>query len=113
MPTRAAGVTMWRTPLTSDANSVWEGWGSVILVVGVTGLAMILLIVLAWQGFAVWRARILTRDAIARDDEIRRLADKATTAQQATATELASISEGVKDLRSRVASIEKLLNEVG
>jgi hypothetical protein len=85
----------------------------VILVVGITGLAMILLIVLAWQGFAVWRTKILTRDAIARDDEIRRLADQSISAQQSTASELVAMSEGIKDLRKRVASIEKLLSEVG
>jgi hypothetical protein len=49
---------------------------------------------------------------IANDDAYRRIADTAVTAQTATAATLSSIDASLTDVRTRLASIEKILKDV-
>ena len=76
---------------------------------------MVLIIVglAVWQAFRTWQTKMTTRLAIAQDEAYRRLAEEATAAQRQTATKLGELSDGLTDLRGRVAALEKLLSEVG
>lgn len=86
-------------------NDVWDGWGSVILVVGLFVLATAIIIVLIWQGMAIWRAKSIAAEVAARDRVYRTLAEQATDVQQQVLSELT-------DLQKRVNSIERVLQEV-
>lgn len=85
-----------------------EAWG-MIFVLGLLTLTTVLLVVFIWQIFATSRARA----SAAREEAYQKLAERATAAQESTAQEQQKISEDLRDLRTRVAAIEKLLREVG
>ena len=93
-------------------NDVWSGWGSVILVVGTLVLATIIICVVLWQVFRTRRATLESRAMIAQEEAYRRLAEEATSTQKRTAAELNQLTEGMADLRVRVATIERMLREV-
>lgn len=78
--------------------------GALVLILGT-----IVLIVVIWQGMITARSRA----SVAREEAYRTLAERATAAQEQTAADQEKIAEGMADLRVRVASIEKLLREVG
>lgn len=107
----AATIPVWSSHDTS--NTVWEGWGSVMLVVGGMVLVAILLGIVIWQIFKTAQSRMLAADAIARDDAYRRLAEQSATTQEQLATQQQRIADDMTELRERVGAIEKLLREVG
>lgn len=80
-----------------DPMAVWGMW----FAFGIMLLLTVIVTVVIWQLFATRRAHA----ALARDDAYRKLAERATEAQQKT-------SEDLSDLRQRVERIEKLLSEV-
>lgn len=85
-----------------------EAWGMIFALV-LFALITVLIVVVVWQGFATWRARA----SVAREEAYRKLAEQSAAAQQRTAEEEQKISEDLGDLRARVATIEKLLRDVG
>ena len=93
-------------------NNVWEGWGSVLLVVGGMALMAIIIMMVIWQVFRTRQATIESRATIAHEEAYRRLAEEATSVQNRTAAELNQLTEGMADLRVRVTNIERLLREV-
>jgi hypothetical protein len=46
------------------------------------------------------------------DEAYRRIAEKAVAVQSENATSLSSIQESISDIKSRLASVEKILKEV-
>jgi uncharacterized protein HemX len=96
-----------------EQNDVWEGWGSVILVCGFVLLVALILALVIWQLFRTRQTRMMTDARVAEANAYRTLAEEAATAQTRMANELAALGETITDLRTRVASIEKLLAEVG
>jgi len=93
-------------------NTVWEGWGSVMLVVGGMVLTFGLVAMLIWQIFRTRQATIESRATIAHEEAYRKLAEEATSLQNRTAAELGHLTEGMADVRVRVTNIERLLREV-
>jgi Flp pilus assembly protein TadB len=93
-------------------NDVWSGWGSVFFVLGVMAITALVATVLIWQIFRTRQATIESRARIAQEEAYRRLAEEMTSVQKRTASELDQLTEGVADLRVRVASIERMLREV-
>jgi hypothetical protein len=93
-------------------NEVWDGWGSVFFVLGFMAIIAMVSVVLIWQVFRTRQATIESRARIAQEEAYRRLAEEATSVQNRTAAELAQLTEGMADLRVRVATIERMLREV-
>lgn len=94
------------------ANDVWAGWGSVFFVLGIMTIAALVAVVIIWQVFRTRQATIESRAQIAQEEAYRRLAEESTSVQKRTASELDQLTEGMADLRVRVASIERMLREV-
>jgi type VI protein secretion system component VasK len=80
-------------------NDDWVGFAAASIVLAGS---FALVIVVVWQVAVTWRARIVA----SRDRAYQQLAEEAVATQRQAAADLA-------DLRERVASIEKLLREVG
>jgi heme/copper-type cytochrome/quinol oxidase subunit 2 len=97
---------------TQTENEVWAGWGSVFFVLGIMTIVAIVATVLIWQIFRTRQATIESRARIAQEEVYRRLAEEGTSAQNRTAAELTQLTEGMADLRVRVATIERMLREV-
>jgi hypothetical protein len=93
-------------------NEVWSGWGSVFFVLGIMMIFAVVASVLIWQIFRTRQATIESRARIAQEEAYRRLAEEATSVQNRTAAELSQLTEGMADLRVRVATIERVLREV-
>lgn len=83
-------------------------WSGIIFVLVISALGVALLIVIIWQIFATQRARAV----LTREDEYRKLAERATAAQEQTVQELSRTAAGLDDLRARVAEMERVLKEV-
>ena len=107
----AATIPVWTSHNTS--SDVWEGWGSVIMIVGGMMLIAILLGIVIWQIFKTAQSRMLAADAIARDEAYRRLAEQSASTQEQLAAQQQRIADDMIELRERVGAIEKLLREVG
>lgn len=93
-------------------NDLWEGWGSVLLVVGTSWLIIIIIGLIIWQVFKTNRAKSENAAVIAQEQAYRKLAEEATSVQNRTAAELHQLTEGMADLRVRVTTIERMLREV-
>jgi hypothetical protein len=65
-------------------------------------------VVLIWQIFATWRAKVL----LAREDAYRRLAERSITAEMETREDLLKMSENLADLQKRMISIERVMREI-
>lgn len=97
---------------TEAENEVWSGWGSVLFVLGMMAIFAVVASILIWQVFRTRQATIESRAQIAREEAYRRLAEEAVSVQNRTSAELAQLTEGMADLRVRVATIERMLREV-
>ncbi len=97
----------------NESNTVWEGWGSVILVAGSALIVIVVLGFIIWKLIDTYQAKTIARETMARDDAYRALAKAATEAQESFAAEQKRMTADLADLRSRVVSIESLLREVG
>ena len=106
-----ATIPVWTSHDTD--NRVWEGWGSVMLVVGGMVLVAILLGIVIWQIFKTAQSRMLAADHIARDEAYRRLAEQSAATQEQLAAQQQRIADDLAELRERVGAIETLLREVG
>lgn len=110
---RLSNLTLVTAQVESEAaNDVWNGWGSVILVMGILVLVAAIIIVVLWQGMKMAQAKSANAAVIAQEQAYRRLAEEATSVQNRTAAELSQLTEGMADLRVRVATIERVLREV-
>jgi hypothetical protein len=94
-------------------NSVWEGWGSVLVISIVLVLVGAVIIVGAWQGIKASQADHIARETVARDEAYRKLAEDLATSQRKTAEEQQRLAESLADVRTKVDAIEKMLREVG
>ncbi|MFI0480211.1 hypothetical protein [Actinomadura sp. 9N215] len=84
-----------------------DAWGIIIggvlfIVVGAVA------IVLIWQVFATWRAKV----QLAREDAYRKLAERSITTEMETREDLLRISENLADLQKRMTSIERVMREI-
>lgn len=84
-----------------------DAWGILIgmvlfLVIGAVS------IVLIWQVFATWRAKV----QLAREDAYRKLAERSITTEMETREDLLRISENLADLQKRMTSIERVMREI-
>ncbi len=82
--------------------------------VAVAGVAMVTIIVaiLIWQIFATAQTKISSDKQTELEAQARQSIADATAAQQVTANRVAELTEGVKDLQTRMSNIERLLREV-
>ncbi|MFI0409442.1 hypothetical protein [Actinomadura sp. 3N508] len=65
-------------------------------------------IVLIWQIFATWRAKV----QLAREEAYRKLAERSITTEMETREDLLRISESLADLQKRMTSIERVMREI-
>lgn len=88
------------------------GWG-IVFILGLTVAIAAVAIVAIWQGLIFQRTKVTSQAEAARDDAYRTLAREATATQQAILEEQRKIARDVADLRERMASVEKMMREVG
>jgi TolA-binding protein len=82
--------------------------------VAVTGTILVIVIVsvLIWQIFRTGQVAISSEATTKRDATFAQAIADATAAQNTTSHRLAELSEEIRELRNRVSSMEKLLQEV-
>ena len=102
-----------QTDTADDVNDVWAGWGSVIFVLSMAAIVALIAALVIWQLFRTRQTKMMSDARVAESNAYKLLAEEAAAAQNRAATELASLGETVSDLRNRVASIERMLAEVG
>lgn len=68
--------------------------------------------VIVWQVFLTARKAIEKNENTEQQEELKQITQRAVASSEAAATELAQLSQGMADLRVRVAAIEKMLREV-
>ena len=96
----------------TEGQTIWEGWGSVILVVSVSVLVLVLVGVLIWQAFKTYQTKMALDTNSSHEAAYRALAEPATAAQQQANGQLIKLNEHVAELNARLASIERLLKQV-
>ena len=89
-------------------NLDWIAVFGIFFFLGLLVLITVVIVVVVWQSFLTRRARM----SIEREAAYQTLAEQAAASQQKTATETQKIAEGVEELRTRIAAIEKILREV-
>lgn len=92
--------------------SVWDGWGSDLLVVSVSTLVLVLVGVFIWQAFKTHQIRLAADAHAAHETAYRTLAEQTARVQEHAAEQLALVHRNVAELNTRVASIERLLKDV-
>ena len=92
--------------------SVWEGWGANLLAVSVSSLVLVLVGVFIWQVFKTYQTRLAVDAHAAQEAAYRALAERSTRAQEHATEQLALLQENVAEMKTRVASIERLLKDV-
>jgi hypothetical protein len=102
-----------QTETVNETNDVWAGWGSVIFVLSMTGIVALIAALIIWQLFRTRQTKMMSDARVAEANAYRSLAEDATAAQNHTTEELKYLRESMADLRTRVASIERMLAEVG
>jgi hypothetical protein len=75
----------------------------------VLALITVVVVVVLWRGMEVARTQI----AADKDKAYLKLAEEATSLQRSVADEQVKVREALDDIRARLASVEKLLREVG
>jgi transposase len=83
-------------------------WSDAIVAVAGIGLVTVIAVVVIWQIFGTWRARM----AVAREAEYRKLAEDATQAHRDTGAALAEVSSQLDRLAAHTAELERLLKQV-
>jgi hypothetical protein len=94
-------------------ESVLEGWGADLLAVTVSALALVLVGVLIWQVFKTYQTKLAVDAHTAQEAAYRTLAERGARAQEHASEQLVLLQENVAELNTRVASIERLLKDVG
>lgn len=79
-----------------------------IMGAAVLTLSTIIIVTVIIQLSATWRAK----SRLAREDEYRKLAEQATAASASAAAAGLRLADDVAEIKTRIASIEKLLREV-
>ncbi|WP_370947686.1 hypothetical protein AB5J62_09055 [Amycolatopsis sp. cg5] len=78
-----------------------RAWGEVAGVIGIFVLLTVVIAVAISQVAATWRAKAV----LAREEEYRKLAERAVSSQE-------NIERQLADMRTRLQSVEKVLKEV-
>jgi hypothetical protein len=93
-------------------NETWSTVSGMAFVLGGAALVAVVIVVIAWQIFAVARTKMVTEATIAHEAAYRKLAEQSAVTQEQIAARLDGLENSMSDLRDRVASIEKMLREV-
>ena len=88
------------------------GWG-IIFVLGLAALIAIIIAIVLWQVFKTQQTKVSSRDAIARDADYRKLAEKSASVHEQIAAELKILRTEITDTRHRIQELERILKEVG
>jgi septal ring factor EnvC (AmiA/AmiB activator) len=80
----------------------------IIVGLGLLAFISIVILVVIWQSFATRQMGM----SVEREETYQKLLEQVTEAQRITAQEQQKISTGIDELRTRIASIEKMLREV-
>lgn len=83
-------------------------YSEALMPLAILTLGAALLVVIIWQVFATWRAKA----ALTREREYQKLAEAATSAQQAIERRLDEMSSQLAVMHDRLAATERLLREV-
>lgn len=85
-----------------------RGWQEMVGVVGIFGMAIVIVTIVVWNMAATWRARAI----LARDYEYRTLAEKAVRDQASVRENLAGINGRLAEVEARMHSVERILKEI-
>jgi hypothetical protein len=85
------------------------GWG-IIFVLGLALMASAVLSLILWQGIKTGRETQKNQITTEQGDAYRKLAERATEAQETAAR--TTMREDISDLRARVAAMERMMREV-
>lgn len=85
-----------------------RGWQEMVGVVGIFGMAIVIVTIVVWNMAATWRARAI----LARDYEYRTLAEKAVQDQAVVRENLAGINGRLAEVEARMHSVERILKEI-
>ena len=105
----AYGAALYQTTVEPDDGT---GWPEAIFISVAIAAGCALVAVIIWQVFLTARRSIDSRADTEKLEELRALTQRSIAANEATANELAKLSQGVTDLRVRLGDIEKVLREV-
>lgn len=83
-------------------------WAEVVGAVGIFAFITTVITVIIVQVATTHRAKV----ALAREDEYRKLAERAVQLQDATERRLTSLDDQLGQAQSRIASIERILKQV-
>jgi cell division septal protein FtsQ len=87
-------------------------WPEAAVAIAGTALVIVIVSTLIWQIFRTGQVAISSDATTQRDASFAQAIADATAAQNTTAHRLADLGEEIKELRMRVAAMEKLLQEV-
>ncbi len=87
-----------------DVSAPYLWMGALVLV-----LVTIITVVILWQGMKTGRTAIKAEST----DAYRKLAENAVAAEQRLIAYQQNMAEAIDDIRLRLASLEKMLKEVG
>lgn len=96
----------------AEGETIWQGWGSVMLVVSVSVLVLVLVGVLIWQAFKTYQTKMTIDANSSYEEAYRALVDQATAAQQHANRQLMVLNEHIAELNAHLASIERLLKQM-
>ena len=95
-----------------EGNTIWDGWGSVILVVSTIITFMLVFGLVSWQALRIWQASVTNRAAIAHDNAYRKLVEETAEAQKQLVEKQDRIANEVGQVRQSLAGIERVLKQV-
>ncbi|MGE3075285.1 MAG: hypothetical protein AB7N24_16130 [Dehalococcoidia bacterium] len=96
-------------PFLAETGDDNFSWPLAIFLVGFFAAVASVLVVVVWQLFSTYRARM----SVARESAYRQLADDSVRAQERVADRLDRAVSELTDLRQRTAELERMLKEVG
>lgn len=96
------------TPLLLQADNSNVDWPQAMIAVGGIAMITIVVVVVIWQFFLSWRAKM----SIAREEAYRQLAEAGDESQRAIREQQDSIRGDLASVNQRLANIERILQQV-
>lgn len=112
VPLVAEAVSSQGVTLLQESARAQENWPNAIIASSAVVAGCALISVIIWQIFLTARKSIEVKATDEIREELRSITQRAVASSEASATELARVSQSVTDLRVRLTDIEKILREV-
>ena len=96
------------TPLLLQTDNGNLDWPQAMIAVGGIAMVTIIVVVVVWQVFLSWRAKM----SIAREEAYRQLAEAGGESQRSILEQQHRISDDLASVSQRLANIERILQQV-